>query len=309
MKRRELIKNSALVAGASALPATVDAVTTKTERQPLKIGDYTLSQYEESVIEDLIEDLRHGLVHEVNYRSDWHNQIIRNEDGSFEHEMCDQYFGASDGCIDCVEHRNIWGDYAKLIDNADPKFFTEKSGHRLLENIHHFFFWNENATRTFVMKYPDEEVHVNTDFLDESHLSGIHYYVPDDEVMNGEWSYSSRLMFQLVYDPHLLLKLFKTVLTSPDDKLGIQIQYDDLVGTPDFEYRFNHPLDKYLDEVRDKFNLYINDKIFRGEPKWDDYETYGKNLRWNIAWVCSQEYLKEVDMFWRWYNRKDKEIA
>ena len=99
MKRRELIKNSALVAGASALPSTVDAVITKTERQPLKIGDVTLSENEEYTIKRLVEDLRYGQVEYVEYWSDWHNQIIRNEDGSFEHEMCDQYFGASDGCM------------------------------------------------------------------------------------------------------------------------------------------------------------------------------------------------------------------
>ena len=139
MKRRELIKNSALVAGASALPSTVDAVTTKMERQPLIIGDVTLSEDEEYVIKRLVEDLRYGQVEYVEYWSDWHNQIIREKDGSFSHDMCSQEFGASDGCIDCVEQRNIWGDYAKLIENADPEFFTEKSGHRLLENIHDFF--------------------------------------------------------------------------------------------------------------------------------------------------------------------------
>ena len=308
MKRRELIKNSALVAGASALPSTVDAVITKTERQPLKIGDITLSEDEEYTIQRLVEDLRYGQVEYVEYWNDWHNQIIRKKDGSFTWDECSQQFGASDGCIDCVENINIWGDYAKLIQNADPDFFDEKGGHRLLEDIHHFFFWNENAIRTFAGIYPDTEVHVNTDFLDESHINGPYFgYVPDDEVMNGKWSYK-RLMFQLVDDPLHLLKLFHTVLTSPEEKGVILNQYNDLVGTPDFEYRFNHPLDKYLDEVRDKFNLYINDKLLH-EGNWSDYNLFGENLRWNIAWVCSQQYLKEVNSFWEWYNRKDKEIA
>ena len=307
MKRRELIKNSALVASASALPTTVDAVTTKTERQPLKIGDVTLSKDEEYTIQRLVEDLRYGQVEYVEYWNDWHNQIIRKKDGSFTWDECSQQFGASDGCIDCVENINIWGDYAKLIENADPEFFTEKSGHRLLEDIHHFFFCNENATRTFVMKYPDEEVHVNTDWLDDTLQFG--YCGPElPTCVRGKWEYHKRLMFQLVDNPHLLLKLFQTVLTSPDMKWEIRNQYDDLVGTPDFEYRFNHPLNKYLDEIRDKFNLYINDKLSH-EGNWSDYNLFGDRLRWNIAWVCSQQYLKEIDSYNDWFQRTYEENA